>query len=237
MIDEDDRYDTWDAAYVLGALSATDRHEFEAHLKGCSQCHQSVGEVAGVPGLLSLVPHDVALSLVDAEPDPTTPAQPDLMLHRLVAETRQRRRRGRLVAIGAAIAAAVAAVAIAVPVTANYLDNRNQGTSETIVAELAMTNVVPSSLSANFSLLALPDGGTRVAMECRYADAGGRSYTGTFAMWVTSADGVESKIAQWSARPGDTVDTTAVTDNVPDEIRTVDIRSVATNQVLLVGTV
>lgn len=237
MIDEDDRYDTWDAAYVLGALSAAERREFEAHLKACSQCHQAVGEVAGVPGLLSLVPHDVALSLVDAEPEPTTPAPPDLMLHRLVAETRKRRRRGRFVAIGAAIVAAVAAVAIAVPVTASYIDNRTRGTSENVVADLPMTNVVPSSLSANFSLASLSDGGTRVALECRYADAGGRSYTGTFALWVTSVDGTESKIAQWSARPGDTVDTTAVTNDVPDRIRTVDIRSVATNQVLLVGTV
>ena len=28
---DDDPYELWDAAYVLGSLSGTDRHEFEAH--------------------------------------------------------------------------------------------------------------------------------------------------------------------------------------------------------------
>ena len=33
-----DRYASWDAAYVLGALSPDERSEFEAHLAGCPAC-------------------------------------------------------------------------------------------------------------------------------------------------------------------------------------------------------
>lgn len=35
----------WDAAYVLGSLSATDWREFEAHMAGCPQCRQAVAEL------------------------------------------------------------------------------------------------------------------------------------------------------------------------------------------------
>ncbi|MDT5019219.1 MAG: hypothetical protein QOD39_5379, partial [Mycobacterium sp.] len=31
----DDRYATWDAAYVLGSLSDDERREYEAHLATC----------------------------------------------------------------------------------------------------------------------------------------------------------------------------------------------------------
>ena len=37
FVDGDHRFAMWDAAYVLGSLSATDRREFEAHMAG--HCH------------------------------------------------------------------------------------------------------------------------------------------------------------------------------------------------------
>ncbi len=46
-------YATWDAAYVLGSLSPADRREYEAHLSVCPLCSQSVGELSGMPALLS----------------------------------------------------------------------------------------------------------------------------------------------------------------------------------------
>jgi hypothetical protein len=50
-----DKYAHWDAAYVLGSLSETDRREFEAHLDECRTCWDAVSEVAGIPALLSLL--------------------------------------------------------------------------------------------------------------------------------------------------------------------------------------
>ena len=56
MIPQDhDTYLTWDAAYVLGALSGEDRREYESHLAECARCRSAVGELGGMPGLLSLL--------------------------------------------------------------------------------------------------------------------------------------------------------------------------------------
>ena len=51
-----DRFATWDAAYVLGALSPVERREYEEHLAGCPACQAAVSELAGLPGLLAQVP-------------------------------------------------------------------------------------------------------------------------------------------------------------------------------------
>ena len=113
MTEPVDEFATWDAAYVLGALSPADRRRFEHHLDDCAHCRESVAELAGVPGMLALVPRDTALAMLDDEPE-TDPAPADL-LPRLAAATQRRRRRGLWVSVGAAVAAAAAAVAIAVP--------------------------------------------------------------------------------------------------------------------------
>ncbi|HXO11477.1 MAG TPA: zf-HC2 domain-containing protein, partial [Mycobacterium sp.] len=53
-----DKYAEWDAAYVLGSLSETDRREFEAHLDECRTCWDAVTELSGMPALLSLLDLD-----------------------------------------------------------------------------------------------------------------------------------------------------------------------------------
>jgi hypothetical protein len=74
-----DKYEHWDAAYVLGSLSAADRQEFDAHLEHCRACRDAVSEISGLPALLSLLdPNDVAdgADLVAARPPLP---QPDLI--------------------------------------------------------------------------------------------------------------------------------------------------------------
>ena len=74
-----DKYAEWDAAYVLGALSEMDRHEFDAHLDECPACREGVTELSGVPTLLSLLDFDE----ITDEDDPMTirppRAQPSLV--------------------------------------------------------------------------------------------------------------------------------------------------------------
>jgi hypothetical protein len=53
FMDGYDRYATWDAAYVLGSLSAGDRREFETHMADCPACRQAVVEISGMPAMLS----------------------------------------------------------------------------------------------------------------------------------------------------------------------------------------
>ncbi len=56
MNDRADDIHEWDAAYVLGSLSATDRALFEAHLEGCDACMRSLAELSGLPGVLRMLP-------------------------------------------------------------------------------------------------------------------------------------------------------------------------------------
>ncbi len=48
----------WDAAYVLGSLSVSDRRKFEDHLSGCASCRQAVAELSDLPALLGLLDRD-----------------------------------------------------------------------------------------------------------------------------------------------------------------------------------
>ncbi|WP_174238205.1 anti-sigma factor family protein, partial [Clavibacter michiganensis] len=71
MNDRADDIHEWDAAYVLGSLSATDRALFEAHLEGCDACMRSLAELSGLPGVLRMLPVEEAIALMD---EPEAPA-------------------------------------------------------------------------------------------------------------------------------------------------------------------
>ena len=68
--DHGDKYTQWDAAYVLGSLTESDRREFDAHLGQCPACREAVDELSGVPALLSL------LDLDDISDDDLVAARP-----------------------------------------------------------------------------------------------------------------------------------------------------------------
>jgi carotenoid cleavage dioxygenase-like enzyme len=72
-------YEMWDAAYVLDALSDTDRREFEMHMAACSPCREAVAELEAIAPMLSLL---------DDEPTPVPP-RPEL-LPSLLARADQR---------------------------------------------------------------------------------------------------------------------------------------------------
>ncbi|MEV0892521.1 zf-HC2 domain-containing protein [Promicromonospora sp. NPDC050262] len=65
-----DRYAEWDAAYVLGALSPSDRRTYERHLAECAACRAAVAELAGLPGLLGTISPAHAEALVAEAPGP-----------------------------------------------------------------------------------------------------------------------------------------------------------------------
>ena len=88
-----DPYETWDAAYVLGSLSSTERREYEAHLSGCVPCRTSVGELSGMPALLAMLSPDevTAIDTGGIEPPPLRPQ----LLDGVLFEVRPRPRPGR----------------------------------------------------------------------------------------------------------------------------------------------
>ncbi|MFE7796688.1 anti-sigma factor family protein [Nocardia sp. NPDC057440] len=237
MTDTAHDYTTWDAPYVLGSLTRTERREYEEHLTRCPACQAAVADLAGVPGMLALVDTETALAMIaapeDAAPEPNPPV-PEL-LPRLVDAEQRRRRRSRWVSIGAAVAAAAAAVAIAVPVVYTVVSSDTPSTADQVVAERSMQPLQPTPISASFKLVAA-EGRTRIIMTCSYG-ASDQRYTWKYALFVFGSDGKQTELDQWPAGPGTELTIDRTLDAAPDQIRSVEIRSVATGERLLVGTV
>ncbi|MGW5074436.1 anti-sigma factor family protein [Rhodococcus sp. NPDC004095] len=250
MTTDPDVYADWDAAYVLGSLDADDRRAYEEHLGGCDRCALAVAEVAGLPALLGKVPADTALGLDAPSPAGPTPIPlrgdaagdppPDL-LPRLMAATRPRRHWGRAAAIGVGAAAAAAALAAAVTLLPTEptgpSPNMPQGPSAPVTAQ-AMEPVVPSSVTAEVSVIA-QSWGSRIDVVCRYEAPPGGGY-GTersdYELILTDHSGTRTTLATWSAAAGETVTPSATTSVPMLWIERVDIRSVTTDQVILTST-
>lgn len=247
-----DPFAEWDAAYVLGALSPSQRREFEQHLAGCAECTAAVGELAGMSGLLARVPAEDAWQSIEPKPieNQSTEARPlqasaapaDSLPRLLAAARRSRmRRRTWTVVATLAVAACAAAAALIVPgIIAGAVD----GASSAVVA---MSQVNSSSLSADIRLVSEP-WGTRIESNCHYGEQtsrpqpppskppGGSGYPTVgiaYAMYVTDRSGAETQVSSWLARPGGTVTPTATTSLSRTEIESVDIRAVSTGEVML----
>jgi carotenoid cleavage dioxygenase-like enzyme len=73
-------YATWDAAYVLGALSDADRREFEAHMVGCGTCREAVTDLADLLPLMSLLNYDQVIGVSEPDAaDHVPPPYPELL--------------------------------------------------------------------------------------------------------------------------------------------------------------
>ncbi|MGK3203675.1 anti-sigma factor family protein [Amycolatopsis sp. MEPSY49] len=177
----EDPFATFDAAYVLGALSPEDRRRFEEHLRTCDRCAASVRDLAGLPGLLARV--DAPAVAPELSPPP-----PDL-LPRVLRRVR-RGRRIRLAVTSASAALAVSAcVALAVVASA---PSPSPG--------IAMTALGQFPVRADARLDAF-EWGTQVDMSCSYT--GGRS-GGDYVLVAISHSGAETQLATWKAVPDNT---------------------------------
>ncbi|MEO7373304.1 MAG: zf-HC2 domain-containing protein, partial [Terrimesophilobacter sp.] len=142
-------YAQWDAAYVLGALSPTQRLEFEDHLAGCPRCAEAIGELAAIPGLLGKLSAEDAFAMLNTDADGRYSHSPEPapagILAGLAARVR-RRRRARTWTIGLVGVAAAAAIAAAIflPVTLN------PPAQQAVTASLQQVALSP--ISANIQL-------------------------------------------------------------------------------------
>ena len=158
-------YATWDAAYVLGSLSTTDRREFESHLSGCDTCSRAVRDLAGMPGLLGRLDPEI---FDEGDPEPA----PDTLLPRLIdAMHRGQRRRTWFTAGLAAAAAVVITVGGAL-----VLEHDGSAAPEATPPTASATVAAPSTTVAMKPVEAQPDDrsvafttvgwGTRVDLTC-----------------------------------------------------------------------
>jgi hypothetical protein len=231
-----DVYSDWDAAYVLGSLSPVERREYERHLATCSSCAAAVAELAALPGLLTKLPAVEAGGLLLPASDVPVPAT---LLPRLARSVARRRRRIRAFVASSVVvaAAAAAAVVLLIPQLVPGAAPPNTATG----AEVTLSQVVPSSMTASIRLVN-EVWGTRIEMNCRYDRSGGSGPTDyspgsthTYAMYVTDTAGHSTQIATWTAKPGSTVEPWGTTSLALDRIATVDVRSASSDQVLLRG--
>lgn len=219
-------YEDWDAAYVLGALAPSERREYEAHLRTCEHCSASVAELAAMPPLLSRVPAEEALRLLD-DPVPDVAPVPDVLPGLLTAVRRTRRRRRVGIAVGAAAAAAVVAGALLIPPAL---------LPPTPAVEVALAATVPSPLSAEVELFAEP-WGTRIDMTCWYSSEyrSGDDGPWEYELTVTDTSGRERFVSSWEAGLGEVVHTTGTIDVAAEDIALLEVRSARTGDVLLRG--
>lgn len=228
-----DEYRRWDAAYVLGSLVSSERHEFEEHLSGCAGCRAAVAELAGLPSLLAaLSPVEAqALGRTDGE-RPTPRLQPGL-----AKKVLRGRRRTRLAVAGLMLGAAAAAGAVYVAVTFPVPPAAQIQAAS--AKALNFTPVADSALVATGSLTTQP-WGTQIDWKCTYTPSpadyrppGGPGTPEEYGLVVVDSHGVTTQVAVWTAMPGTVATPTATTVVPTADIRSVEIRAVASGKTLL----
>jgi hypothetical protein len=172
------------AAYVLGALEPAQKSAFEDHLATCPDCRQAVGELSGLPALLSRVdPAELE------EPPPT----PETLLPRLLGEVRRSRRRRRLVTWGTTAAAAILAIALGSLLVLQRDDSP---------AGLRMQQVSASAPIHATAALSSETWGTRIRLRCSYESYPQTRSEETYRLVVTNVHGVRRTVSTWTAVPG-----------------------------------
>ena len=226
---DDHPYATWDGAYVLGALSDAERREYEAHMSSCDSCRTAVAELNDIPPLLSLLDADEVMALDEDAPEPP-PVRSDVVVSLADAVTRKRRR-SRIVTTGvSAVAATLLGIGLVVVAQPGTIGLQRQ---EPVPAAIAMEQVVPSPVEATFSLTS-KDWGTEINMTCTYGAYENRyEKPGEFALVVVGRDGTRAQAATWKAAPNTSVTLDGSTSMPTNQIRSVELVSTETNDVLL----
>lgn len=209
-----------DGAYVLGALSAAERLEFEQHLVGCGECSRSLRQMAGLPGLLSRVDATVLDDLPLEEP------VPDAVLAQLVGVVCRSRRRRVLLTGGAAAAAVAAVLALALPAVLSG-DQPPPASAPVAPVGQAMAPVGDAPVSANLSLESVT-WGTRLNLACTYAPNrawSGRPQRVTYTIFVTTRNGRTEQVGTWRSLEGRTMRLTAATAANRNDIASVEVRT------------
>jgi hypothetical protein len=234
--DAQDRYALWDAAYVLGSLSSSERREYENHLKCCVACQASVAELSGMPALLALLDRDETAASDDGHPAEPPPMRPEV-LGGLLAKVSWRRRRTRwLTWTVTAAAAVVLAIGVFVALKPGPVVPASDPPRASVSA-MSMTPVAPSSLDATVTLTS-QGWGTHVETACTDEWSPGRGDDDDdagdkLAMVAVSRDGGHTQLATWMAVSGTTALPSGSTSMPIDDIVAVQVVSADTGDVLL----
>ena len=196
-----DRFATWDAAYVLGALSPVERREYEEHLAGCAACQAAVAELAGMPGLLAQVPPEDAALLAAAPVEVLDDGPPPDLLAKIRGRSDRRWRLTRTV-VGAA-----AALLLVLAGTAYAVGLLPFGSSEP--RRVAFEAVQPTGLTAVADVVPV-ENGTNIEVQCAYGETnepwpGGGYGHADYTIYVVDRAGNATEIKRWPVKPNRTM--------------------------------
>ena len=167
----------WPAAYVLGALDADERRDFESHLSECRECADEVASFAPIPGLLARI---------ETVESPAAPERiAELAVERVRSDWRgvvRSRNRWRI----AAAVAIVAMLAVMVP---------------------AIVGEEPAAPAAVFELEAGAQATGQIAMDTRFwgtaleFELQELPTHDRYEAWVVSSAGEWQQVAAWGPTP------------------------------------
>jgi Putative zinc-finger len=223
-----------DGAYVLGALSSTERMAFEQHLASCPDCARAVRRLAGLPGLLARVDGSVLEAVPGAVPVPV----PETLLPRLVADVRRTRQR-RTVLTGAVAAAALVVAGVVPVVVADALSDDTPSAAAPAVTSSPTPgrSMLPIGGAPVRATLALDPvaWGTRLDLACTYeprADQYELPAVATYVLVVRTRDGRTEQVGTWRSIGGQTMRLTAATSARRSQIASVEVRTTSGRRVL-----
>ena len=206
MMNQHDRFEHDDAAYVLGALDPGERTAYELHLRTCPECTDRVAEARATVGLLDgLRAEDLAPADADV-PETLLPG----LLRRVHAE---RRRRHWLVGTLAGVAAACA-IALAAVVVWPSGSGTSAGRPMTAVAA-----AVPVSATAQLDRVTW---GTHIELHCHYVPGSDESAQ-RYRLVVYPRHGQEQRLGSWTLPPYQDMTYESGTSLRPDQIAAVAI--------------
>jgi anti-sigma factor RsiW len=227
-MEDDHRHAMWDAAYVLGSLSAADRREFELHMANCPDCRQAVAELSGVPALLSQLDREDVAAMESGPPPAATPEMSPELLPTLLATVRFRRRRTRLTTW---VASAAAAVVLGIGVLVGVQTHSSTAPQQVTASAQPMAQVGTHLLDSTVSLTS-QHWGTFINLKC-VCLAPLNAHHDTLAMVVVGRDGSQTRLATWVAEPGHTATPAGSISTPVDQIAAVQIVSADGGEVLL----
>lgn len=212
----DDRFEHFDSAYLIGALSPEDRQAYEQHLPTCQACTDAVRRLSGLPGLMSRVPGaDLA--------DGVVPQPPATLLPDLLAVVGRERRRSRVRKLG--LAAGLAAAVLAAAVMAGVLVSTRDDPAPARTPQTAMSAVGSSPLEVKSSVAGVA-WGSRIDLTCTY-DRAAKSWPSgiTYSLVVVDRAGETHVAGSWAAVPDRVSHVRVATAVRPDDIARLEVRT------------
>jgi hypothetical protein len=227
----DDDLAEWGAAYVLGALSLTDRRAYESYLAANPTRAVELTELAGMPGILNALSRDEAVALTDLAGVAPAQERPDSVASLAHAAAR-RQQRSRRTWLAAAVASA-AALVIAGGVVGATVYRPSSAPPQTV----AMQAMQPTPRGGLTAKLAVSEKkwGTALDWACQYTMDWSRTVP-SYDIVVTTRDGLQKSVGSWKPAGDEATGLAAATSIPTSQIRTVDIRVTGSNEPLAITT-